>query len=88
LVLLKAFSDRARDFDDLAVICAHKGSSLDNDYIDEWAKLDALKSGLAGVAACSAAGHVISGPRMSRILTMGLRSPADLAGTEGSVVAY
>lgn len=39
MVLLKAFSDRARDFDDLAVIYTHKGSSLDNDYIDEWAKL-------------------------------------------------
>jgi hypothetical protein len=42
LALLKAFSDRPRDFDDLVTLCSHLGSRLDDAYMDTWARtLDA-----------------------------------------------
>jgi predicted nucleotidyltransferase len=39
LVLLKAFSDRPRDFEDLVTLFAHLNSKLEHAYIDEWARL-------------------------------------------------
>jgi hypothetical protein len=40
--LLKAFSDRARDFEDLVGLASLPGLGLDLEYIQEWAKrLDA-----------------------------------------------
>jgi predicted nucleotidyltransferase len=39
LFLLKAFSDRTRDFDDLVGIASVKRLSLDAEYIERWAKL-------------------------------------------------
>jgi predicted nucleotidyltransferase len=39
LALLKAFSDRSRDFDDLVVLLRRATSRLDMDYIKEWAKM-------------------------------------------------
>lgn len=37
LILLKAFSERERDFDDLVALYRHSGSKLDKPYIDKWA---------------------------------------------------
>lgn len=42
LAILKAFSDRPRDFLDLVVLLKRTGASLDIAYVEEWAKaLDA-----------------------------------------------
>lgn len=38
LALLKAFSDRPRDFDDLVTLLAHQGLPLDYSYMKEWAR--------------------------------------------------
>ena len=37
LILLKAFSERERDFDDLVALYRHSGNKLDKPYIDKWA---------------------------------------------------
>lgn len=37
LALLKAFSDRERDFEDLVALFKHLGKKLDRAYIDQWA---------------------------------------------------
>ena len=37
LILLKAFSDRERDFEDLVTLYRHSGSKLDKPYIEKWA---------------------------------------------------
>jgi predicted nucleotidyltransferase len=39
LALLKAFSDRPRDFDDLVVLLRRATSKLDMGYIEQWAKM-------------------------------------------------
>ena len=39
LALLKAFSDRPRDFDDLVVLLHRARSTLDMVYVEKWAKL-------------------------------------------------
>lgn len=39
LALLKAFSDRPRDFDDLVVLLRRATSELDMAYIERWAKM-------------------------------------------------
>jgi predicted nucleotidyltransferase len=39
LAVLKAFSDRARDLDDLAALIALPAAAFDVDYLDRWAKL-------------------------------------------------
>jgi hypothetical protein len=36
LALLKAFSDRPRDFEDLVALCGHLKDRLDQKYIDVW----------------------------------------------------
>jgi predicted nucleotidyltransferase len=38
LALLKAFSDRPRDFDDLVTLCKHLGSKLDYSYMKKWSR--------------------------------------------------
>lgn len=38
LVLLKAFSERQRDFDDLVTLFVHLNSKLDHAYVDSWAR--------------------------------------------------
>jgi hypothetical protein len=38
LFLLKAFSDRARDFEDLVALARQPRARLDLDYIDDWSK--------------------------------------------------
>ena len=38
LILLKAFSERERDFEDLITLYRHSGSKLDTAYIQKWAK--------------------------------------------------
>ncbi len=38
LILLKAFSDRERDFEDLVTLYRHSGSKLDKPYIEKWAR--------------------------------------------------
>ena len=41
LAVLKAFSDRERDFEDLVMLLRVRGESLDLDYVRDWAaKLD------------------------------------------------
>src|SRR5688572_27117635 len=37
IAVLKAFSDRDRDFDDLRRLAATLGSKLDTDYVEKWA---------------------------------------------------
>ena len=37
LILLKAFSERERDFEDLVTLYRHSGSKLDKPYIEKWA---------------------------------------------------
>lgn len=37
LILLKAFSKRERDFEDLVALFRHSGSKVDKPYIDKWA---------------------------------------------------
>lgn len=37
LILLKAFSERERDFEDLSTLYRHSGSKLDTTYIEKWA---------------------------------------------------
>jgi hypothetical protein len=39
LALLKACSDRPRDFDDLVVLLCRSTSKLDMGYIEQWAKM-------------------------------------------------
>lgn len=38
LILLKAFSERERDFEDLVTLYRHSGSKLDKSYIEKWAR--------------------------------------------------
>lgn len=38
LAVLKAFSDRARDFDDLVALLTTPRAELDVGYIEQWAK--------------------------------------------------
>jgi len=38
LALLKAFSDRPRDFDDLVTLCTHLNTKLDYSYMAQWAR--------------------------------------------------
>jgi hypothetical protein len=37
VAVVKAFSDRARDFDDLAKLAATLGNKLDRRYVEDWA---------------------------------------------------
>ncbi len=37
LILLKAFSDRERDFEDLVALLVHAGPKLDSAYVEHWA---------------------------------------------------
>jgi predicted nucleotidyltransferase len=37
LVLLKAFSERARDFEDLVALFRHAGRAIEDPYVDHWA---------------------------------------------------
>ncbi|HMU40713.1 MAG TPA: nucleotidyltransferase [Pseudomonadota bacterium] len=37
LILLKAFSERERDFEDLVALFRHSGRKVDKPYIDKWA---------------------------------------------------
>lgn len=46
LVLLKAFSERARDFDDLVTLFRHAGAELDEAYVERWAR--ALDESIGG----------------------------------------
>ena len=46
LILLKAFSDRERDFEDLVSLLVHTGPKLDNAYVERWAR--ALDESIGG----------------------------------------